>query len=320
MQVYMIKRTFLFIPTMLLVATLVFGILRLVPGDPAISLLAGGAQTETEFTEEDLQRLRAKLGTDRPIYIQYSKWVWGVIQLDFGTSFFYDQPVWDDIKKRFPITFELAVMALLMAGVVAIPLGLISAIKQDSLPDYIGRIITIGGIAVPNFWIGILLVYMLANLFDWLPPLGYKDVWDAPLDNLQQLVFPALALAITHMAFVARVTRSAALEVSREDYIRTARSKGLSEAVVIGRHLLKNALLPVVTVAGFEVGRLMGGTVLIETIFNVPGIGQLLIKGIQHRDFPMVQGIVIVITFLVLVLNLVVDLAYAWLNPRIRYS
>ena len=320
MQVYMIKRTFLFIPTMLLVATLVFGILRLVPGDPAISLLAGGAQTETEFTEEDLQRLRAKLGTDRPIYIQYSKWVWGVIQLDFGTSFFYDQPVWDDIKKRFPITFELAVMALLMAGVVAIPLGLISAIKQDSLPDYIGRIITIGGIAVPNFWIGILLVYMLANLFDWLPPLGYKDVWDAPLDNLQQLVFPALALAITHMAFVARVTRSAALEVSREDYIRTARSKGLSEAVVIGRHLLKNALLPVVTVAGFEVGRLMGGTVLIETKFNVPGIGQLLIKGIQHRDFPMVQGIVIVITFLVLVLNLVVDLAYAWLNPRIRYS
>ena len=320
MQIYMIKRTFLFIPTMLLVATLVFGILRLVPGDPAISLLAGGAQTETEFTEEDLQRLRAKLGTDRPIYIQYSKWVWGVVQLDFGTSFFYDQPVWDDIKKRFPITFELAVMALLMAGVVAIPLGVISAIKQDSWPDYVGRIITIGGIAVPNFWIGILLVYMLANVFDWLPPLGYKDVWDAPLDNLQQLVFPAFALALTHMAFVARVTRSAALEVSREDYIRTARSKGLTETVVIGRHLLKNALLPVITVAGFEVGRLMGGTVLIETIFNVPGIGQLLIKGIQHRDFPMVQGIVIMITFLVLILNLVVDLAYAWLNPRIRYS
>ena len=320
MQVYMLKRTLLFIPTMLLVATLVFAILRLVPGDPAISLLSGGPQTETEFTEEDLQRLRAKLGTDRPIYVQYATWVWGLIQLDFGTSFFYDQPVWDDIKKRFPITFELAILALLMAGAVAIPLGVISAIKQDSLPDYVGRNNTIGGIAVPNFWIGILLVYMLANLFDWLPPLGYKDVWDAPLDNLQQLVFPALALAITHMAFLARVTRSAALEVSREDYIRTARSKGLSEKVVLGRHLLKNALLPVITVAGFEVGRLMGGTVLIETIFNVPGIGQLLVKGIQHRDFPMVQGIVIIITFLVLVLNLIVDLAYAWLNPRIRYS
>ena len=320
MQSYIIKRTLLFIPTMLLVSTLVFGILRVVPGDPAISLLSGGAQTETDFTEEDLQRLRAKLGTDRPIYVQYTKWVLGLVRLDFGTSFFYGQPVWGDMKKRFPITFELALMALLMAGVVAIPLGIISAIKQDSWPDYVGRIFTIGGIAVPNFWIGIMFVYMLANVFNWLPPLGYKDLWDAPLDNLQQLVFPAIALALTHMAFVARVTRSAALEVAREDYIRTARSKGLSERVVIGRHLLKNSLLPVITVAGFEVGRLMGGTVLIETIFNVPGIGQLLIKGIQHRDFPMVQGIVILITFLVLIINLVVDLAYAWLNPRIRYS
>ena len=320
MQSYIIKRTLLFIPTMLLVSTLVFGILRVVPGDPAISLLSGGAQTETDFTEEDLQRLRAKLGTDRPIFVQYTKWALGLVRLDFGTSFFYDQPVWGDMKKRFPITFELAVMALLMAGVVAIPMGIISAIKQDSSPDNVGRNFTIGGIAVPNFWIGIMFVYMLANVFNWLPPLGYKDLWDAPLDNLQQLVFPAIALALTHMAFVARVTRSAALEVAREDYIRTARAKGLSERVVIGRHLLKNSLLPVITVAGFEVGRLMGGTVLIETIFNVPGIGQLLIKGIQHRDFPMVQGIVILITFLVLIINLVVDLAYAWLNPRIRYS
>ena len=320
MKIYIIKRTLLFIPTMLLVSPLVFGILRVVPGDPAISLLSGGAQTETDFTEEDLQRLRAKLGTDRPIFVQYTKWALGLVRLDFGTSFFYDQPVWGDMKKRFPITFELALMALLMAGVVAIPIGIISAIKQDSWPDYVGRILTIGGIAVPNFWIGIMFVYMLANVFNWLPPLGYEDLWDKPLDNLQQLVFPAIALALTHMAFVARVTRSAALEVMREDYIRTARSKGLTERVVIGRHILKNSLLPVITVAGFEVGRLMGGTVLIETIFNVPGIGQLLIKGIQHRDFPMVQGIVILITFLVLIINLVVDLAYAWLNPRIRYS
>jgi peptide/nickel transport system permease protein len=305
---------------MLLVATLVFGILRLVPGDPAISLLAGGAQTETEFTEEDLQRLRAKLGTDRPIYIQYSKWVWGVVQLDFGTSFFYDQPVWDDIKKRFPITFELAVMALLMAGVVAIPLGVISAIKQDSWPDYVGRIITIGGIAVPNFWIGILLVYMLANVFDWLPPLGYKDVWDAPLDNLQQLVFPAFALALTHMAFVARVTRSAALEVSREDYIRTARSKGLAEWFVVGRHALKNAFLPVITIIGWQFGRVISGTVIIETIFIVPGMGRLLIDSILHRDYTMIQGLVVLVTLLVMLVNLTVDLLYAWLDPRIRYA
>ena len=207
-----------------------------------------------------------------------------------------------------------------MAGIVAIPLGVLSAIKQDSLPDYIGRIITIGGIAIPNFWIGILMVFFLANVFDWLPPLGYTDIWKDPWTNLQQLVFPALALAITHMAFVGRVTRSAALEVIREDYIRTARSKGLSEKIVIWRHVLKNALLPVVTVAGYEFGRLMGGTVLIETIFNVPGMGQLLIGGINHRDFPMVQGIVVVITFLVLIINLVVDMIYGMLNPRIRYT
>ena len=283
-------------------------------------MLTGGPQTEQAFTEEDLQKLRAKLGTDKPIIVQYGKWISRMLVLDFGTSYFYDQPVLNDLKKRFPITLELTVIALLMAGAVAIPLGVMSAIKQDSWPDYIGRIITIGGIAVPNFWIGILLVFALANVFGWLPPLGYEDFWNSPLENLQQLAFPALALAFTHMAFVARVTRSAALEVAREDYIRTARSKGLSEKIVIGRHLLKNALLPVITVAGIEFGRLLGGTVLIETIFNVPGMGQLLIGAIQHRDYPMVQAIVIVITFLVLGLNLLVDLIYAWLNPRIRYS
>ena len=320
MNAYIIKRAFLFVPTLFLVATLVFTVLRLVPGDPAVMMLTGGPQTEQAFTEEDLQKLRAKLGTDKPIIVQYGKWISRMLVLDFGTSYFYDQPVLNDLKKRFPITLELTVIALLMAGAVAIPLGVMSAIKQDSWPDYIGRIITIGGIAVPNFWIGILLVFALANVFGWLPPLGYEDFWNSPLENLQQLAFPALALAFTHMAFVARVTRSAALEVAREDYIRTARSKGLSEKIVIGRHLLKNALLPVITVAGIEFGRLLGGTVLIETIFNVPGMGQLLIGAIQHRDYPMVQAIVIVITFLVLGLNLLVDLIYAWLNPRIRYS
>ena len=319
MQVYLIKRLMLFIPTMLLVFTLVFVILRVVPGDPAVAMLMGGT-TEVNFTQEDVDRLKAKLGTDRPLVVQYGTWLWGLTSLDFGNSFFYDQPIWDDLKDRVPITFELTMMALLMVGIIAVPLGILSAVKQDSLPDYIGRVITIGGLAVPNFWIGILLVFFLANVFDWLPPLGYTQIWDDPLTNLQQLVFPALALAMTHMAFVARVTRSAALEVVREDYIRTARSKGLSELVVVWRHLLKNALLPVVTVAGYEFGRLMGGTVLIETIFNVPGMGQLLIGGINHRDFPMVQGIVVVITFIVLIVNLVVDMLYGLLNPRIRYN
>ena len=319
MQLYLIKRLMLFIPTIMLVFTLLFVNLRVVPGDPAVAMLMGGT-TEVNFTQEDVDRLKAKLGTDRPLVVQYGTWLWGLTSLDFGNSFFYDQPIWDDLKDRVPITFELTMMALLMVGIIAVPLGILSAVKQDSLPDYIGRVITIGGLAVPNFWIGILLVFFLANVFDWLPPLGYTQIWDDPLTNLQQLVFPALALAMTHMAFVARVTRSAALEVVREDYIRTARSKGLSERVVVWRHLLKNALLPVGTVAGYEFGRLMGGTVLIETIFNVPGMGQLLIGGINHRDFPMVQGIVVVITIIVLIVNLVVDMLYGLLNPRIRYN
>ncbi len=163
MQVYLIRRLMLFIPTMLLVFTLVFVILRVVPGDPAIAMLSGGAQTEKTFTQEDVDRLRAKLGTDRPLVVQYGDWLWGLTSLDFGTSFFYDQPIWDDIKDRFPITFELTLIALLMAGVVAIPLGVLSAIKQDSLPDYIGRVITIGGIAMPNFWIALLLLLFMAS-------------------------------------------------------------------------------------------------------------------------------------------------------------
>ena len=318
MRIYIIKRTLLFIPTMLLVSTLVFGILRVVPGDPAISLLSGGAQTETDFTEEDLQRLRAKLGTDRPIFVQYTKWALGLVRLDFGTSFFYDQPVWGDMKKRFPITFELALMALLMAGVVAIPIGIISAIRQDSWPDYVGRILTIGGIAVPNFWIGIMFVYMLANVFNWLPPLGYEDLWDKPLDNLQQLVFPAIALALTHMAFVARVTRSAALEVMREDYIRTARAKGAHERVVVYKHALRNGIIPVVTAAGLQIGNLLSGALLVEFVFAWPGIGRLMITSIFRRDSPMVVGIVIFSAAMVIIANLLTDLVYRLIDPRIR--
>ena len=211
-------------------------------------------------------------------------------------------------------------MAMLLAGVVAIPMGVISAIKQDTAADYITRLITIAGIALPNFWIAILIVVFLVLAFDWIPPLGYADLWNDPGTNLQQMVFPALALAFTHMAFIARVTRSSMLEVFREDYIRTARSKGLSERLVIYRHALKNALLPVVTVGGYEFGRLLAGTVIIEVIFMVPGVGRLLISSIQVRDFPLVQGVIVMITVIVLVLNMVLDLTYAWLNPRIRYA
>ena len=319
MRGYVAKRILLFIPTLFLVTALVFLLLRIIPGDPA-RLLLSGEEGLQEYTDEDLIALQAKLGTDKPLVQQYGVWVWGLVRFDFGESIYYSAPVWDDIKVRFPINVELTVLALLMSFAVAIPLGVVSALNQDRPVDYASRVITIIGIALPNFWVAIMLLYVLSAYFDWLPPLAYVDFQDGPWENLQQMFFPALALATSHTAFVARITRSATLEVFREDYIRTARSKGLAETIVITRHALKNAMLPVITVLAYEFGRLMGGTVVIESVFGIPGLGALLITSITNRDYPAIQGIVVVITVLVLVLNVVTDLVYAWLNPRIRYA
>lgn len=319
MQAYIAKRLLLFIPTLLMATMLVFIILRLVPGDPAIYKLAGESG-EAQFTQEQLAAMRAELGTDRPLYVQYGHWVWGMLRLDFGESLFFEDAVSKDLAAKFPITLELTVLALLIATMIAVPLGVVSAIKQDTPTDYVARIITIAGVALPNFWVGILIVYFLVLLFNWIPPLGYVNVWEDPATNLQQLIFPALALGFYNMAFVARVSRSSMLEVYREDYIRTARSKGLSERAVIVRHALKNALLPVVTVSGYEFGRLLAGTVVIESIFLVPGMGKLLIDSVFHRDYTMIQAIIVVTTASVLLLNLALDVAYGWLNPRIRFT
>lgn len=319
MQAYIAKRFLLFIPTLLIATLLVFVLLRLIPGDPAMVKLVGETG-EAKFTQEQLAAMRAKLGTDRPLYVQYASWVWGMLQLDFGISLFFDEPVAKDLAAKFPITLELTVLALLIATLIAVPLGMLSAIKQDTPTDYVARIITISGVALPNFWVGILIVYFLVLLFSWMPPLGYANVWEDPATNLRQLIFPALALGFYNMAFTARVTRSSMLEVYREDYIRTARAKGLAERVVVLRHALKNALLPMATVSGYEFGRLLAGTVVIENIFMVPGMGKLLIDSVLHRDYTTVQAIVVVTTVSVLILNLALDVIYGWLNPRIRFT
>jgi peptide/nickel transport system permease protein len=321
MQAYVIKRVLLLIPTLLLATMVVFVILRIVPGDPALAILLAEAQEgDVKFLQEDLDELRKKLGTDKPIHIQYGIWFWNMLQLDFGLSFWDSKPITDRVFKKFPITLELTVLAVLLASVLAVPLGVISAIRQDTLGDYAGRIISIAGIALPNFWVAIMIIFFLVMWFNWIPPLGYVDLWENPWTNVQQLFFPAVALGFSNMAFISRVTRSAMLEVLREDYIRTARSKGLQERVVISRHALKNALLPVVTVSGYEFGRLIAGTVIIEVIFLVPGMGRLLVDAVFHRDFAMVQAIIVMITVVVVLLNVVMDLLYAWLNPRIRYT
>ena len=319
MNTYVLKRFMLFVPTLLLVTLMVFALMRLVPGDPA-ELLLMGFEGDGQYSQQQLDELRAKLGTDRPLAIQYLSWIWGMLRGDFGVSMYFDTPISDDLAAKLPITLELSALALLLAFVVAVPLGVISAVRQDTIADYASRIIAIAGVAMPTFWIGILVVYFLVTWFDWLPPLGYADLWKDPWRNLQQMFFPAVALGFYNMALVARVTRSSMLEVFREDYIRTARSKGLRERAVIIRHALKNAFLPILTISGWQVGRLIAGTVVIETIFLVPGMGRLLVDSILHRDYTMIQSIVMVIAFMVLALNLVVDLLYAWLDPRIRYE
>jgi peptide/nickel transport system permease protein len=318
MQAYIAKRFLLFIPTLLMATLVAFLLLRVIPGDPAEVKLSGETG-DSNFTQAELHDLQVKLGTDQPLYLQYGKWLWGMTHLDFGESMFFEEPVANDLAEKFPITLELTVLAMVIGTVIAVPLGLMSAIKQDTTTDYVARVISIAGVALPNFWVGILIVYFLVLMFEWMPPLGYATLWDDPLTNLQQFFFPALALGFYQMAFTARVTRSSMLEVYREDYTRTARGKGLAERVVILRHALKNALLPVVTVSGYQFGRLLAGTVVIENIFMIPGMGKLLVDSVFHRDYTEVQAIVMVITVTVLILNLTLDVVYGWLNPRIRY-
>lgn len=320
MYAYIARRGLLFIPTILLATILVFGLFWIVPGDAAMMILTGEEGDGGKVTEEDIKRVQKELGLDRPVYIQYGDWLWKILQGDFGDSVWYGTPVLADLKDRFFITLELAVLAIVLAFIAAVPLGVLSAVKQDSFLDHISRLLALVGIALPTFWLGILVIYGLTYFAGWLPPLGYATLWGDPFTNLQQLIFPALVLAFHDMAFTARVARSAMLEVMREDYMRTARSKGLNEWMVVGRHALKNALLPVITVSGYQFGRLLGGTIIIESIFVIPGVGRYLIDAIIHRDFVVVQGVVLLAAGVVLLLNLIIDILYGILDPRIRYS
>ena len=318
MRVYILKRLSLFIPTVLLVSLLVFLVMWIVPGDAAIAILA--AEGQGSFTDKDLEILREDLGLDRPVYVQYGDWLWGLAQGDLGDSLYYRIPVLDDIRSRFFVTLEMSIIAIVIAALLAVPIGVLSAVKQDTFLDYAIRMFTLSGIALPSFWVGLLIVAALSYWFNWLPRLGYVNFWENPLANLEQLIFPALALAFTELAFSARITRSTMLEVMREDYMRTARAKGLSEMVVVGRHALKNALLPVITVSGWQLGRLLGGAVVIERIFVVPGIGNYLIDAVNHRDYTVIQALMMLAAILILVINFFIDLLYGWLDPRIRYT
>ena len=317
MRQYAIKRIGLFLPTVLLVTIIVFVVMRLIPGDPALAILSAD---DAVYTQEELAQLRAELGTDRPIPVQYFEWIGGILRGDFGTSYWWGGPVMERLGQRIPVTIELAILGILLAVVCAVPLGVISAIRPDSPLDYLSRIFTLVGISIPTFFSGILLTLVLIRAFGWLPPLGYEDIWEDPWTNIKQLMLPALALGFYDMAFIARVTRSSMMEILREDYMRTARAKGLRELIVLSRHGLKNAVLPVLTISGWQFGRLFGGTVIIEKIFLIPGVGQLLIDAIYQRDFPTIQAVIVIVALSIVVVNLLVDLLYGWLDPRIRYA
>ena len=319
MKAYAVKRVLLFLPTIVLTTIVVFGLFWIVPGDVATLILVG-ADGEDTATIEDIEKLRQELGLNRPIHVQYGEWLWNVLRGDLGTSLWYRVPVTEELKGRFLVTFELSVMAIIMAFIVGVPLGVISAVKQDTAMDYASRVFALIGVAMPNFWLGVLIIYGLAYWAGWLPPLGYASLWDDPLLNLQQLVFPAMVLSFSNLGLTARVTRSSMLEVLREDYVRTARAKGLQELVVLGRHTLKNALLPVITISGYQFAGLLGGVIIIESIFVVPGVGSWTIQSIHHRDFVVLQGVIVLVAVVILTLNLIIDLFYGILDPRIRYQ
>ena len=318
MFTYILRRILLMFPTLLGAVTLIFLVMRLLPGDAALYIL--GSDESGQVNREALQRIRQDLGLDQSLPAQYVQWVWGAVRLDFGNSYWTKQPVMDELAQRYPMTANLAVMSLLLSTAIAIPLGVLSAIKQDSFVDYAARIFVITGLSVPNFWLAILIILGLVHYFRWLPPLDYAPFWADPWLNFKQLVFPAVATGYRLSAIGARMTRSSVLEVLRDDYVRTARAKGLREAVVVIKHALKNAFLPVITITSVELLVLFGGLVVVETVFTIPGIGRFLVDAITHRDYPSIQALVFVFSLFVVVVNLLVDIVYALLDPRIRYG
>jgi peptide/nickel transport system permease protein len=318
MFTYILRRILLMVPTLLGAVTLIFLVMRLLPGDAAMYIL--GSDESAEVHREAAAQIRRELGLDQSLPVQYVQWLWGVVRLDFGNSYWTKQPVIEELAQRYPVTANLAVLSLLLSTAIAVPIGVLSAVKQDSLADYAARIFVITGLSLPNFWLAILIILGLVHYFKWLPPLDYAPFWTDPWLNFKQLVFPAAATGYRLSAISARMMRSSVLEVLRDDYVRTARAKGLQERAVVFKHALRNALLPVITITSVELLVLFGGLVVVETVFTIPGIGRFLVDAIIHRDYPAIQALVFTFSVFVVVVNLLVDITYAILDPRIRYA
>jgi peptide/nickel transport system permease protein len=317
---YASRRLLLFVPTLFGVTVSIFVLLRVIPGDVA-EILASESGAETAATvKANVDAIRRELRLDQPVVTQYVEWLRRFLAGDLGYSYWERRPVSEIVGERLPRSLELSVLTLVLALAWAIPLGVVSAVRQNRWIDYVVRCLSILGMSLPLFLTGVLVLYVLTHFFRWMPPLDFREFSDAPLVNLQQLIWPAAAQAAYISAPISRLTRAQMLDVIREDYIRTARAKGVREWVITYSHAFRNALLPVVTFVGWWGGRLLGGVVVMEIVFGVPGMGTTLVDAINHRDYPTVQAIVLIMTLVFLGLNLFIDLLYGWLDPRIRYA
>lgn len=321
MRQYVLHRVLLNIPVILIVVTLVFFTSHIRP-DFAEQRAAQG-QSSTQDYAAALKAIRHQLGTDKPLWRQYTNYLWDLAHIDLGTSFITHKSVGKEMVGRLPASMELGLLQILLAMAIAVPIGIISAIRQDTWIDYVLRIVTVLGVAVPSFYLGTLLLLFITKILGWTPPLittSYREIWESPVENLKMMLLPTLAGGFAEAAVVMRLLRSELLEVLRQDYVRTAWSKGLRERVIVMRHALRNALAPVVTILGVLIGVLFGGNVVLESMFSIPGAGQFIVISLQQNDLPVVQGVVLIIAVALVTTNLLVDLTYAWLDPRIRYA
>jgi peptide/nickel transport system permease protein len=318
-QRYLLSRAIYSIPTIIGITILIFIAMRVIPGDP-LAMVGSEGQGIHRLTDEELQALRHDLGLDRPYIVQYLDWMWDVVRLNMGTSFWRGEPIADIIMRRGPITAQIALMAIILSWLIGIPVGLLCAIKRNTPADYLVRGLVTVFMAIPSFWIGLVVVLVGVLWFTWRPPITIFYFWDDPGKNLQITIGPALALGLGLAAVTARMTRSSVLEVLHDDFVRTARAKGLREQVVVWRHVFRNALLPVITLSGLALGGLLGGSVAVERAFSVPGLGQALVLALGERDWTMIQNLVLLYGLIFTLINLLVDLSYAALDPRIRYQ
>ena len=315
MRRYVVGRLLLMIPTLIGVAVLTFVIMRAVPGDVVALRYSGSAVSQDVIDQE-----RRLLGLDQPMWAQFVDWMSAAARLDFGVSLWTNHSVIEEIQIRLPLSIELAFIATIFAVSLAVPLGVLAAVKQDTWVDYAIRVFSIGGLAMPSFWIGILMILALIVFIRWAPPVTFTPFFQDPIANLAQLILPAVAVGYRYSAVAMRMTRSSVLEVLREDYVRTARAKGASERLVVVRHALRNSLLPVVTVISLEFAFLIGGLVVTEQVFNLNGLGKLLVDAVAHRDYPLIQALVLVLAAVFVFVNFAVDMLYVVLDPRVRYA